>query len=117
VPPAAGRAARQPSADPGPGLGLVFGRARRARGALPDAGRAPAAGAAAARADAGRPRLALQGVAPGPRAQLLALALAALEQGVAALPAETFRWAWPACADRADGTQSGLCDRSGRGAS
>jgi hypothetical protein len=91
--PAAGRAARQPSADPRPGLKLVFGRARRARGASPDAGRAPVAGAGAARGGAGRPRLALQGVAPGPRAQLLALALAALEQGVAALPAETLRWA------------------------
>ena len=37
------------------------------------------------------PRLALQGVAARPRAQLLALALVALEQGVAALPPSTLR--------------------------
>lgn len=37
------------------------------------------------------PWLALQGVAARPRAQLLALALVALEQGVAALPPSTLR--------------------------
>lgn len=41
------------------------------------------------------PRLALQGVAARPRAQLLALALVALEQGVAALPPSTLRQGLP----------------------
>lgn len=56
---------------------------------LPGSGKDAAASAGAD--GRGQPKLALQGVAPRPRVQLLALALAALEQRVAALPPETLR--------------------------
>ena len=58
----------------------------------------------------GGPRLALQGVAARPRAQLLALALVALEQGVAALPHSTLRCCPPGRPSRQEPTlcQAGL---------
>ena len=71
-------------------------RGRRGGGAGRRAGerdRAAATGSAAegTGAHSRGPRLALQGVAARPRAQLLALALVALEQGMAALPPSTLR--------------------------